>query len=111
MTRAEAEAEEQLKQEGLDKDPLKIHTDRYDAIVKRGLEPYNRLFNDDLGPGGWDNINRAHYQLIASALDRHKGQGKRFLIMFGAWHKYWLLERLRLRDDIVLRSLAEFVEP
>ncbi len=110
MTRAETLADEQLRKENLDEDPLKIHTDRYDEIMARGLEPYNRLFNDALGDGGWDNINAAHYALITAALDRHKGEGKRFLIMFGAGHKGWFLKKLRQRDDITLRNLREFAD-
>ena len=57
----------------------------------------------------WENITAAHYALIASALDAHKGEEKRFLIMFGSWHKYWFIDHLRERDDIVLRSPKEFV--
>ncbi|MFQ5461682.1 MAG: hypothetical protein ACE5E5_03545 [Phycisphaerae bacterium] len=109
MERAEAEADRRLHEEGLSDDPMGIHTDRYDAIVKEGLEPYNRLFNDDLGAGGWDNINRAHYALIERAIDRYGTGGKRFLIMFGSWHKYWIKEQLRRRKDILLRSVREFV--
>ncbi len=108
MSRADERADALLEKERLGEDPLLIHTDRYDAIIKEGLEPYNRLFNDDLGAGGWDNINAGHYALIAAALDRHAGQGKRFLITFGAGHKYWFLERLRERKDIALRTLGEF---
>lgn len=108
MERAETQADEQLHEEHLDDDPLKIHTDRYDEITARGLEPYNRLFNEALGAGGWDHINAAHYALITAALDRHKGEGKRFLVMFGAGHKGWLLTQLRYRDDITLRNLREF---
>ncbi len=104
VDRAEQAAEKGIERRGLGDDPRGIHTDAYDEIVKRGLEPYNRLFNDDLGAGGWDNINAAHYALIEAALDRHKGSGKRFLITFGSWHKYWFLEKLRKRRDIVLRG-------
>ncbi|MCA8914887.1 MAG: hypothetical protein KDB90_05705 [Planctomycetes bacterium] len=91
-------------------DPFEIHSDRYDEAVRQGLEPYSRLFNDDLGPGGWENITGAHYALITAALDQHKGEEKRFLIMFGAWHKYWFLDHLRERDDIVLRNPAWFLK-
>ncbi len=107
MTRSEDWADARLAAEGLDDDPWKIHTPRYDAIVQRGLEPYDRLFNDILGPGGWTNINRAHYALISEALDRRRDSGERILIMFGAWHKYWILDRLMEREDVVVRSLAE----
>ncbi len=44
---------------GADDDPRWIHTDAYDDAVEIGLSVYNRLFNDELGPGGWDNINAA----------------------------------------------------
>ncbi len=108
MNRAESQADEQLRKERLDEDPLGIHTERYDEITARGLEPYNRLFNDALGAGGWDNINAAHYALITASLDGHKGEGKRFLITFGAGHKRWFLDKLRQRDDITLRNLREF---
>lgn len=111
MQQVEESADKQHKLEGLSGDPRGIHTQRYDEIVKQGLEPYNRLFNDDLGAGGWDNINAAHYRLIAKALDAHRDEGKRFLITFGAWHKYWFLEKLRERKDIKLRNLREFLPP
>ncbi|MCP3906259.1 MAG: hypothetical protein GY715_21760 [Planctomycetes bacterium] len=97
-------AEERIREGGADDDPRWIHTDAYDQIVRTGLEPYDRLFNDDLGPGGWSNINAAHYALIAAALDAHTGERTRVLIMFGAWHKYWFRDRLRERADVVLRN-------
>lgn len=102
---AQERVEAIMASEGDPNDPMYIHTDHYDELVKEALEPYNRLFNDDLGPGGWDNINIAHYGLIHNALDRHTGEGKTILITFGSWHKYWFLEQLRLRDDI------EIVDP
>lgn len=107
---AMARADEEITALGWNDDPHGIHTDRYDQIVRRGMEPYDRLFNDDLGPGGWNNINWAHYALIYRALDEHRGEGKRILITFGSWHKYWLLDRLYERDDIILRSAAEFLK-
>jgi hypothetical protein len=66
-------------------------------------------FNTALGPGGWKNINQAHYRLIEQVLDRHSGTGKRFLITFGASHKYWFLEELRKRGDIVLLDPLDFI--
>lgn len=51
------------------------------------LAPSNRLFNDELGAGGWDTINAAHTANIARALDEHRGEGQRFLITYGAAHK------------------------
>ena len=110
MQVAQERASQRLEAEGYADDPLRMHTLAYDEIVRKGMEPYNRLFNDDLGLGGWDNINAAHYALIERALDQHTGEGKRFLITFGAWHKYWFLDELRKRDDIALRSLHEFIE-
>ncbi len=106
---AQARCDEILAAEGLDDDPFGVNSARYDALTEQGLEPYDRLFNDDLGPGGWTNINRAHYALIAAALDAHRGEGKRFLVIYGAGHRYWFIEQLRLRDDIVLGSLENFV--
>lgn len=87
---------------GRDDDPVFIHSDEYDEIIKNGLESYDRLFNAELGTGGWQTINAAHYKLLEQALDEHSGEGKKFLITFGAAHKYWFLEKLRLREDIEL---------
>ena len=90
-------------------DPRFINSDRYDEITKQGLEPYDRLLNEDLGPGGWTNINEAHYALIATALDQHPG--KSVLLMFGAGHKYWFLDRLRARSDVELIDPKQFFVP
>ena len=92
------------------RDPKSIHTDRYDRSVKKGMEPYNRLWNNALGAGGWENINAAHYARIEKALDAHRGEGKRFVITFGAWHKHWFLRELRKRSDIVLLDPRDFVD-
>lgn len=91
-------------------DPRWIHTDAYDDAVEIGLSVYNRLFNDELGAGGWDNINAAHYGYIADALDQHTGAGKRFLITYGAGHKGWFLRQLRQRDDIILLDVGPFLD-
>ena len=105
---ARAAARQAQAAEGLD-NLRGIHTARYDELVKAGMEPYDRLFNDDLGPGGWTNINAAHYGHIEDALDAHKGEGRRFLVTFGAWHKYWFLEQLKERDDVVLLDLEDYL--
>jgi len=97
---AQDRVEKIMASEGDPNNPLYIHTEHYDQLVKEALEPYNRLFNDDLGPGGWDNINAAHYVLIHNALEQLSGEDITILITFGAWHKYWILEQLRLRNDI-----------
>lgn len=88
-------------------DPLFIHNKPYDNAVKARQDMYEQLFGDDLGPGGWKNINIAHYQKIAAALDDVRGQEKRILILYGAWHKYWFLEQLETRDDIQLVDAAD----
>ncbi|UTW55758.1 YncE family protein [Kordiimonas sp. SCSIO 12610] len=90
--------------------PYFIHTDEYDAITKKGLEPYDRLFNDELGTGGWTTINKAHYALIEEALNKYSMEGKRILITFGAGHKYWFLEQLRKRNDIDLLPVSPFLD-
>ena len=63
MRRAQAEASETLDELGISEDPWGIHSDRYGEIVRKGMEPYDRLFNDDLGPGGWTNINKIFIEL------------------------------------------------
>ena len=109
MAAAQSEAEQKIQKEGGADNPAFIHTDRYDEIVKVGMGPYSRHFNDLLGPGGWENINISHYKLIETNLDARKNQGKTILIMFGAWHKYWFKEKLRQRVDIELVNLNDYL--
>ena len=91
-------------------DPYWIHTDAYDDAAEIGLSVYNDLLNDELGPGGWDNINAAHYGHIANALDSLEGQGKLVLITYGAGHKGWFMRQLRQRDDIKLLDMKPYLD-
>ena len=91
-------------------DPYFIHTDAYDEIQDVALQTYNQLFNVELGLGGWDNINIAHYWNIEKALEKHRYKGKRFLIIYGAGHKGWFLRELRKRDDIELLEMKPFLD-
>jgi hypothetical protein len=91
-------------------DPYFINSLAYDSIQTRAHEPYNRFFNRDLGPGGWDNINTTHFRNISAALNAHRGEGKRFVITYGAGHKEWFLRELRKRRDIVLLEVAPFLD-
>lgn len=91
-------------------DPYFIHTDQYDDIQDVALQTYNRLFNVELGLGGWDNINIAHYWNIEKALEKHRYKGKRVLIIYGAGHKGWFLRELRKRDDITLLDMKPFLD-
>lgn len=88
-------------------DPVWIHSHEFDTIMNIELQIFDKLFNDDLGEGGWTNINEAHYKLIDEQLTIFQNQGKRILIMFGAGHKGWLINRLRTRDDILLVNLLD----
>ncbi len=109
MVDAQSQADTSIEKEGASDDPTFIHSDQYDTIVKKGMEPYNRHFNEILGAGGWDNINKTHFDLIARNLDKLRGKGKTVLIMFGAGHKYWFLEQLKKREDIELFSLGGYL--
>lgn len=91
-------------------DPHFIHTNAYDSIQDISLQTYNRLFNVELGLGGWENINIAHYWNIEKALEKHRNKGKRFLIIYGAGHKGWFLRELRKRDDIKLLEMTDYLE-
>ena len=91
-------------------DPYFIHTHSYDSIQDLALQPYNRLFNVELGLGGWENINIAHYWNIEKALEKYRYQGKRFLIIYGAGHKGWFLRQLKKRDDIKLLEMKPFLD-
>ena len=87
---------------GRSDDPAFIHSSAYDAAVRARQETYERLFGADLGVGGWRAINAAHLANISGALDAVKEQKKRTLILFGAWHKYKILEALEARQDVFL---------
>ncbi len=106
---AQAAAKRELVSQGLVSDPLMIHSEEYDAIVARGMQPYEQIFGDDLGSAGWKDINLGHYEHIAEALDAVRGNDLRVLVMFGAWHKYRLRELLAERTDIHLLRLPQAV--
>ncbi len=108
--RASAAADSAVRAGGEPDDPRWIHTDAYDAALEIRYSEYNRLFNDELGPGGWDHINAAHYANISDTLDQHRGEGRRFLITYGAGHKGWFLRALRERDDIELLDIGPFLD-
>jgi len=107
---ANAASEAAVSAGGDSDDPQWIHTDEYDDAQEIALSVYDRLFNEEIGPGGWANINRAHYANIAQALDRAAGSGQRVLITYGAGHKGWFLRQLRQRDDIELVDARQFFD-
>ncbi len=107
---ANKQSDDVYKATGKVNDPYFIHTNTYDSIQDISLQVYNRLFNVELGLGGWDNINIAHYWNIEKALEKHRYQGKRMLIIYGAGHKGWFLRELRKRDDINLLEMKPFLE-
>ncbi|MDT8340782.1 MAG: YncE family protein [Longimicrobiales bacterium] len=88
-------------------DPRYIHSAAYDTRQKARLALYDRYQNDVIGPGGWTNINVAHYRLIDRVI--RENPGRRILVTFGGGHKYWFLERLRARDDVTLLELGPFL--
>lgn len=99
--------ENEVKGNGFD--PLWINSTEYDDILEIELKVYNRLFNRELGAGGWDNINKAHYALIEKALDQFENKSKRMLITFGAGHKGWLKNALSEKENIKLMDLLEVI--
>ncbi len=105
-----AESERQLAAGGADDDPRWIHTDAYDAAQRVQLDVYNDRFDGELGTGGWNTINRAHYANITRVLDQHRGEGARLLITYGAGHKSWMLPRLRQRPDLTVLEVAPFLD-
>lgn len=108
---AQLKAQRKLSELGIDEDPLLLHTARYDRIVAEGMEPYERLFSRDLGNGGWTQINLAHASLIEAELDAWSGDGIRVVVLFGAGHKYRLIELLSQREDIRMISLEQALAP
>ena len=108
--RAAAEASAEALAAGAADDPRWIHTDAYDEAYDIRMRTYARLFDADLGPGGWDAINASHWAYIEEGLDRHRDEGVRFLLTYGAGHKGPFLRELRKRDDIVLLEVAPFLD-
>ncbi|WP_419162735.1 hypothetical protein [Candidatus Palauibacter sp.] len=104
--RAAAEASAEALAAGAADDPRWIHTDAYDEAYDIRMRTYARLFDPALGPGGWEAINASHWAYIEAGLDRHRGEGVRFLLTYGAGHKGPFLRELRKRDDIVLLDVA-----
>ncbi len=90
-------------------DPIWIDSERYDQAVDIQMTAFEKSFGKDLGIGGWEAINRAHYAFMEKALDEYAYQGKRILITFGAGHKGWLRRALRKRNDIILKDLTEVI--
>lgn len=88
-------------------DPRFIHTDEYDALVEAAYAPYERYFDDDLGAGGWQQINAAHTELMHASLDKISGRALRVLITFGASHKYKIRQSLAQRQDVELLDSAK----
>ena len=105
-----AEASAEALAAGAADDPRWIHTDAYDEAYDIRMRAYARLFDADLGPGGWEAINASHWGNIERALDRHRGEGVRFLLTYGAGHKGPFLRELRARNDIVLLEVAPFLD-
>ncbi len=94
---------------GSEENPLFVNSEAYDKAVDVWAEPYNRLFNEELGLGGWDNINKAHFANITKAIDSPRWHGKRLLITYGAGHKGWFLRELKKRNDIKLIPVSQFI--
>lgn len=92
---------------GVADDPFYIHSDAYDEHQRAELALYDEYQNDLIGPGGWTNINEAHFALIDRTLREHRG--KRILITFGGGHKYWFLDQLETRSDVELLDLRAYI--
>ena len=107
-TLATRRADSLTKAAGSD-NPYFINSAAYDLVQAAAHEPYNRLFNSELGPGGWDNINASHYGNIARTLDALSGRGKRIVITYGAGHKEWFMRELQKRRDITVLDVAPFL--
>jgi len=108
--KANKKSDSVYKATGKVNDPYFIHSHSYDSIQDISLQVYKKLFNVELGLGGWENINIAHYWNIEKALEKHRYEGKRFLIIYGAGHKGWFLRELRKRDDIQLLEMKSFLD-
>lgn len=98
-----------IKAKGNGFDPLWINSEEYTQMLEIELNVYSQLFGRDLGAGGWENINRAHYSLIEKALSQVDNKGKRILITFGSGHIGWLKRALREKKNVKLISLLDAI--
>ncbi|OEK02850.1 hypothetical protein BFP97_15550 [Roseivirga sp. 4D4] len=101
---------EAMRANGDPNDPYYINSDLFDSLVDIRYQVYNELFNEELLLGGWDNINIAHYWHIEKAIEKHRGEGKRFLITYGSAHKGWFLRELKKRDDIIIKEMTPYLD-
>ncbi len=92
-------------------DPFIVNSAPFDDAIDIQMTAFENAFGRDLGKGGWEKMNQAHFALMEKALDKYAGQGKRILITFGAGHKGWLQRALRKRSDVVLKELTAVVTP
>lgn len=106
---AKENVSELLEASGFEFTPEWINSSKFDAILEEELSVFNRLFNDELGAGGWENINNAHYNLIKTALNSSGISGKKVLVIFGAGHKGWLRRRLQEEEEENIR-LYDLIE-
>jgi hypothetical protein len=90
-------------------DPLWINSDKYDEAIGIQMGVFEKVFGKELGIGGWENINKAHFLLIENALNKYANQGKRILITFGAGHKGWLRKALAKSGNIKLLNLFDVI--
>ena len=93
---------------GKSDDPKFVHSKTYDAAVKDRQETFQHLFGTELGAGGWGRINSSHIALMMEKFDAIEGKKKRVLVLFGAWHKYKILEALEARSDIELIDIRSY---
>ena len=107
--RAEDAAAQKSAIFGSTDDPLVIHSDAYDEEIAVTLAAYDKHLNEFLGPGGWTNINTAHWRLLEKAIRKYPGQ--RILVTFGAAHKYWFMKRLRGSPDLELMDIRPYLPP
>ncbi len=56
----------------------------------------------------WTEWNEYFLRKIVETIDNNPG--RRIMVIAGLWHKYWLWNRLKHRDDINLQNLQSFRE-
>jgi hypothetical protein len=90
------------------KDPAGIENVQLREFDLLQVEPgwiANKLFFPELAEQ-WDMWNAYFLDRISATIREHPG--KRILITAGLAHKYWLWNRLSLRDDLILHDLRSW---
>lgn len=84
-----------------------LNTPHYTDAKRIERSVWSACFDEGLGRGGEVAINTEHYNTIERALKRHAS--KRILIVYGAAHRYWFIDRLVKNKAVTLVDILPHI--